>query len=144
MKKRRKNNNKGFTLVELMVVAVIVAILAAVAIPVMTAQKKRAMSTEAEAAMGMVRSVLRAQLAETGSYIKDINGNALATGDKASKLPTISTNDLNGRYFNDANYILDNMAQNTYTIKATGDGTSEVANVVIKLNESGVFTRTGL
>ena len=74
MKRKSKDKNKaGFTLVELMVVAVIVAILAAVAIPLMSANKNRAIMTEAEAALGTIRSALRAQYAETGAYNKDIN-----------------------------------------------------------------------
>ena len=53
-------NRAGFTLVELMVVAVIVAILAAVAIPLMSANKTRAMATEAEAGCGTIRTAFRA------------------------------------------------------------------------------------
>ena len=71
--KHGKKSKDGFTLVELMVVAVIVAILAAVAIPLMSANKNRAIMTEAEAALGTIRSVLRAQYAETGRYDVDIN-----------------------------------------------------------------------
>ena len=75
MKKMRKN---GFTLVELMVVAVIVAILAAVAIPLMSGNKKRAMCSEAEAALGTIRSQLRAQYAETKDYTKSALGGTVA------------------------------------------------------------------
>ena len=88
-----KNNKAGFTLVELMVVAVIVAILAAVAIPLMSANKKRAISTEAESALGTIRSALRAQYAETGAYnvtVESTGAADLSNGDPATALPGIS------------------------------------------------------
>ena len=75
-----KNKKSGFTLVELMIVAVIVAILAAVAIPLTTANKKRAMATEAEAALGTIRSALRAMYVQTGAYNVDLSGNTIANG----------------------------------------------------------------
>ena len=47
MKMRKTSRKAGFTLVELMVVAIIVAILAAVSIPLMSGNKRRAAATEA-------------------------------------------------------------------------------------------------
>jgi len=50
----RKKNQKGFTLMELMVVIVIVAILAAVAVPLYINYVKDAQRTEAKGAIGAV------------------------------------------------------------------------------------------
>lgn len=141
MKQKQKS---GFTLVELMVVAVIVAILAAVAIPLMSANKKRAMATEAEAGLGTVRTALRGMYAQSGAYDVDLNGDPIADGPGASvtNIPGIGGGDLNGRYFSEGDYELTSLGQSDYTITATGTG--DVAGVVITLDESGTFSRSGL
>lgn len=134
-------SKKGFTLVELMVVAIIVAILAAVAIPLMTANVKRAKATEAEAGCGSVRTALRVYYAEKGAYP--------ASG-AATTIPGVGANDLDGVYFSTPDYAFVS-AGATYTITATGNSggstapsKAEVAGVVITLNHNGAFTRTGL
>lgn len=52
-------NAKGFTMVELLVVLVIVAILAAVATPLFIQNTKRAKASEAIATIGLIRQALR-------------------------------------------------------------------------------------
>ena len=139
-----KQSKRGFTLVELMVVAVIVAILAAVAIPLMSANKKRAMATEGEAGLGTIRTVLRAMFAQSGAYNVDLNGDALASGAGTSvtNLPGIGSGDLDGKYFSEDDYELTSLGATTYTL--TVSGTGAVAGVTITLDETGQFTRTGL
>lgn len=139
--KLRKSKKNGFTLVELMVVAVIVAILAAVAIPLMSGNKKRAMATEAEAALGSIRTALRAMYAETKAYDKDPNGTTISGS--VTNIPGVTAEDLEGTYFKSANYDISAIATATYTIRATGS-TGDVDGVVITLNQDGVFNRTGL
>lgn len=148
---RRGTKKCGFTLVELMVVAVIVAILAAVAIPLMSANKKRAMATEAQAALGTVRSALRAMYAETGAYNIDLNGNTLSGGSSFSvtNVPGISPGDLDGRYFSEESYALSVVDADGYTLEATGNNSTatnaaDVAGIVIRLNEEGTFFIQGL
>ena len=136
---RKKKKRSGFTLVELMVVAVIVAILAAVAVPLMSANKKRAMATEAEAGCGVVRTAIRTYYAEHG---------ALPAAGLASSLDLISTNDLDGVYFDTGCYSF-TVAGNNYTITGAGSlsgapQASEVAGVTIQLDQDGAWTRTGL
>jgi len=57
---------KGFTLIELMVVILIVAILAAVAIPILTARIDAAKWSEGKAMMGTIATAIRAYYAEHG------------------------------------------------------------------------------
>ena len=86
-------SRKGFTMIELMVVIIIVGILAAVAVPLMRGKVDQAKWSEAAAAAGAIRSANRTYFAEKGSGI---------TGDltvaKASSLGFKST-DLAGSWF---------------------------------------------
>jgi len=136
------NRKSGFTLVELMVVAIIVAILAAVAIPLMSANKKRAMSTEAEAALGTIRTALRAMYAQSGAYNLDIDGNPIANGISPTNLSGLLPGDLDGKYFDEDDYTLTTLGASTYTVTAVGTG--QVQGVTVTLNDAGDFTRTGL
>lgn len=138
----KTKGKSGFTLVELMVVAVIVAILAAVAIPLMTGNKRRAMATEAEAALGTVRTALRAMYAETQAYNRDPNGNTINPG-PITAIPGVTAADLDGRYFKPTDYSIVSIGTDTYVIQASGT-TGDVAGVTIQLNQDGRFTRTGL
>ncbi len=83
-------NKKGFTMVELLVVLIIVAILAAVATPIYMANTRRAKASEAVAAMGLIRQALRDyQLSHT--FYFDINGGTatvVAAGTIQNGLPT--------------------------------------------------------
>lgn len=142
-----KNKKSGFTLVELMVVAVIVAILAAVAIPLMTGNRERAMATEAEAALGTMRTTLRAMYAQTGAYNVDIDGATIAAGTAATSIPGIKVGDLDGRYFKDGSYSISAVAAASYTLTADGSAggaDAAVSAITITLDQDGVFVRTGL
>ena len=67
-RKQIQRDMQGMTLVELMIVAVIVSILAAVAIPIYQANVKRAKASEADACLGSVRTALRVYYAENAAY----------------------------------------------------------------------------
>lgn len=142
---RGKSSKKaGFTLVELMVVAIIVAILAAVAIPLMSGNKKRAAASEAEAALGTIRSALRAMYAETGAYNQTPASATIAAGAAATAVPGINAGDLVGRYWQEANYTVSAISSNTFTLRATGSTDPNASGVTITLNETGGWVRTGL
>ena len=70
----KKNRKKGFTLIELMVVVIIVGILAAVAVPIFRGQTRRAIASEGEALLGSVRTAELAYYAEHGSYLDVSSG----------------------------------------------------------------------
>jgi len=114
----KKRERKGFTLIELMVVILIVGILAAVAIPLMRGRIDAAKWSEGKAMMGTIATALRAYGAEKGDA-----GNWPA--------PTMVqlgfvAGDLTGTYFDDANFTWANATYSslanpslTYTISCT-------------------------
>lgn len=91
---------KGFTLVELMIVIVIIGVLAAVAVPIYTNNVTKAKMSEADAALGSVRTQLRVYYGENGSYPVQASAAAVV----GASWNDISTGELNGKYFADASY----------------------------------------
>ena len=65
--------NRGFTLIELMVVVVIIGILAAVAIPNFSKYQAKARQSEAKVSLSAIYGGEKAFFAEYNSYIGDIN-----------------------------------------------------------------------
>ena len=145
---KRRQNKSGFTLVELMVVAIIVAVLAAVAIPLMSANKKRAMATEAQAGLGTMRSQIRAMYAETDRYDVDINGDTINNGAAATDIPGILADDLDGRFFSEQCYSIRTVGDTNYVFEADGSvaggndapKAADVDDIVIIMDEQGTFT----
>jgi prepilin-type N-terminal cleavage/methylation domain-containing protein len=68
MKKQHHRDERGFTLMELMVVIVIVAILAAVAVPLYINYVKDAQRTEAKGAIGAIVSAEQVHYQRTGGF----------------------------------------------------------------------------
>ncbi len=113
----KKRERKGFTLIELMVVILIVGILAAVAIPLMRGRIDSAKWSEGKAMMGTIATALRAYGAE--------KGDAGTWPPSLTQLGFVA-GDLTGTYFDDANFTWANAAYSslvtpslTYTISCT-------------------------
>ena len=70
---RRQRNEKGFTLMELMVVIVIVAILAAVAVPLYINYVRDAQRTEARGAIAAIVTAEQVHLQRFGTYLAYTN-----------------------------------------------------------------------
>ena len=117
----RWKNKVGFTLIELLVVVIIVAVLAAVGLPLLTGNVERARLSEADAGLGAVRTGMRALLAEKASYAS------------ASGLTPIAANiglkagDLNGRFFDDDDYLSLTAGATTFCSVLTGSGNTTFA-----------------
>ena len=103
-------HRKGFTLVELMVVVLIVGILAAVTVPLLRGRVDRAKWVEANATAGAVKTAVRAYVATSdpnSASFAEIEG-SLGNSSVASALGFSSTS-LNGSYFNQADYTISNV-----------------------------------
>ena len=69
MTKLIRNNQKGFTLIELMIVVAIIGILAAIAIPNFRNYQMKAKTAEAKTNLGALKTSQEAYAAENGTYL---------------------------------------------------------------------------
>lgn len=156
------NNRKGFTLIELMVVAIIVAILAVVAIPLMRGNTERAIATECESALGSIRSAMRAYYAEHGNYsLPGVGTSYEAVIQSGSSMvpgfnPRVTgkPGDLDGTYFSEDCYEIQVPTADTFDARCvwgSSDNTSTFTpraadaagtDNTTSINEIGEFTRT--
>ena len=72
--RKMKKDNKGFTLVELMIVVVIIGILIAIAIPVYNSIQKSAEIKACAANRRTIRSQMEVYKADTGAAVSDFTG----------------------------------------------------------------------
>ena len=91
--------NRGFTLIELMVVVLIVAVLAAILFPYMTARLEAARWSEGKAGAGALATAIRAMWAEKGAESFDFT----TTPEPAYYL---DESDLRGKYFSIDDYSM--------------------------------------
>lgn len=142
--------NKGFTLIELMVVILIVAILAAVLAPMMTGRIRDAKWTEGKTGAGTIATAIRGFIAEhEGTTAEDgtttIEGVAWAGTDAKMLLIGITQNDLNGKYFDSADYAITVGATGvddlpSYSITVTAPDTVSSTADTWTLDQDGVWT----
>lgn len=112
-----KSKSKGFTLIELMVVILIVGVLAAASVPMMRGRIDRSKWTEANAAAGCIRTAVKIYFLETGDTITGNLGNATVL-----QALEMQSGDLTGSYFIASDYEIDSVsADGTAVITATGN-----------------------
>ena len=134
---------KGFTLVELMIVVVIVGILAGVSIPMYGRSAKRARTSEAVGALGSIRSAMRIYYSEHRTYEHDNFKNE----DRVTKGGVLNVTDLDGRYFSAECYTFyGNATADSFKVKALGSASlapeaSTVAGIVRYIDQAGNVTK---
>jgi type IV pilus assembly protein PilA len=132
---------KGFTLVELMVVILIVGILASVAIPILRGRIDAAKWSEGKAMMGSIATAIRSWVAEKGpSY----------TGNMPSTLAELgfADGDLTGNYFADSDFSfsVDALSPLEFSVTGTAGTQSEApaspGGMTLTGNANGTSTWT--
>ena len=135
-----RKNRAAFTLIELLVVVIIVAVLAAVGVPLLSANVARARVSEAESALGSIRTGMRARFAEFSTY-----AGAGGLAPSAANIGLAAT-DLDGRFFDNDDYaaITAPAAGTTFCAGVTGNTgvavaprAAQVAGVSRSINELG-------
>ena len=114
-------SRKGFTLIELMIVVVIVGILAAIIIPLLLSRVEKSKYSEGKAIAGQIATAVRAYVAEKGD-------DAIGAPDLVNNLG-FKLKELDGKYFYQTNMSVTGVGvtsdgQVSYIISLTPNATS--------------------
>ena len=125
-------SKKGITLIELLVTISIVAILAAVAIPVYTNYMQRARRADAKTALEQLRASQEMFRAERGRYANDgDDGNAIAMLSSSWGVPNIS---------GDYAILLNSSSANGFTAEAQPTTARQISDGSLFIDQNGVKT----
>ena len=129
------HNRKGFTLIELMIVVVIIGILAALAIPRFMQATTKSKQSEAKGILKQIYTMERTYRQENGSYGDD--GVSIAAG-AGGTFPQIGVEvQTTARY----TYTIA-AAANTFTATATGNLDDDATIDTWTINQAGVLQNT--
>jgi prepilin-type N-terminal cleavage/methylation domain-containing protein len=103
LKMNKKRERRGFTLIELMVVILIVGILAAVAVPILRGRIEQAKWSEGAASAGAVKTAIRAYYADDPIACAALAGSLVSAVESTLGF---TAGDLTGRYFTSANFTI--------------------------------------
>lgn len=119
---------RGFTLIELMIVVTIIAILASIAIPSYNDYVLRSKLTEAHTELSTMRVKMEQYFQDTRDY------SGACTAGTVAPTPT-------GKYFD---YTCPTKTATTFTITATGKATQGTGGFVYTINQANVRATTGV
>ncbi len=113
---------KGFTLVELMVVVVIIGILAAISLPLYTSYTNRAKASEGKELCHTLFVSAKMYSAANGTYVGWTAADVLTSVNESRYFPTIT---------------ISNLAANTYTVMVNGNAAATPVILVTLAHTDG-------
>jgi type IV pilus assembly protein PilE len=125
---------KGFTLIELIVVVIVIAILASFAVPQYITSIERAKKAKAENALGIIAQAEKMYRAENDTYVNVADGSFDATLGSYVELAEIDAD-------TDWDYAVTGASTTAFTATATRNGGSNNGETVI-VDQSGSWSGT--
>jgi len=132
----QNNSNRGFSLLELMVVIVVIAVITAIAVPIYGNNIMKAKQAEADAALGTIRTQLRIFYAEWGEYPDGMEATVIDADWSHFK-----AGELDGSHFSDESYSYSKLGEGWYQIRCAG---GEILDYDRTLDQDGNFGTTTL
>jgi len=137
---KAKKDRHGFTLIELMIVLIIVAILAVAAVPTYTYFVRRAYESEGSASLGAMKTAEVVHWAEHGGYVTDKD----AGGSLWDDLGMTSADFTNNKWFTKECFALSSTSAD-FTAWCDGSMSTKakdkVGEIILKLTKDSDVTR---
>ncbi len=122
-------STKGFTLVELVIVIVIVGILSVVAVPVYKGYTKKAMATEGKALLGAINTSQKVYFAEWANFVGPTQSAVLDVDARTNKYFTTYTLSSTGAAFTASTIGANGATGITLSLTGSSNGASNIVEV---------------